>query len=146
MGYSDMKHTPLEERSKDELMELIEALDIEGFNKRNSVEALVEAIKANENYVVGTKKAKQRVHPQLGKYHRVEVHALDGITDIYVGIGIYSADIISGQPVELPKKAIEFLEKSGVSNHYYDEKAITVNGNVGEHKHEIKPNYIIKYL
>lgn len=146
MGYSDMKHTKLEDRSKEELLDILDALEIDGFNKRNSVEAMTEAIKASENYVVGTKKTTEREHKTLGKYIRVEVHALDGIDDIYVGLGLYSAEIISGEPIELPEKVIDFLETSGVSEHYWDAKAITVNGNVGEHKHRIKPNYIIKKL
>ena len=148
-----MKQLKLEDMNKDQLMEFIDAFEIDGFTKRNGEASMIEAIIASGKYTGGLKETGggvqtnekgNRVHKILGEYKKVKVHSLDGIEDIFVGLGMYEANFASGTVVHLPEQIIELIKTSGHGKHYYDPASVSQNGTLGEHKHKIVPNYIIE--
>jgi len=153
-GLNSMKQIKLEDMNKDQLMEFIDAFEIEGFTKRNGEASMIEAILASGKYTGGLvesgnqSKVKDgvRTHPTLGEYKKCKVHALDGNEDIFVSIGIYTAEFNSGVEVTLPEKVFDFLKTAGHGKHYFDPTSVSPNGTLGEHKHKIVPNYIIEYI
>ena len=151
---SSMKRKTLQAMTKAELRNICDTLDIE-YEKGDTNATLIERIKESGKYnpttergvrgVVVDKTSGKRVHPQLGEYKRVIVHARDPKEgSIFASINLYTVEFQPGEEIELPEKMIQFLKKASKIEHYYDPNQISENGNVGVHTYREVPRYIIE--
>ena len=71
-------------------------------------------------------------------------HAQD--SDIFVSIGLYTAEVKPEIEVSLPNAIIDFLKQASTVEHYFDPKAKTENGNVGAHLSRPARKYIVELV
>lgn len=96
-----------------------------------------------------TSMSKVNKHKTLGEYKDCIVyptaHAQKN-TNVFVSIGLYTAEFIPEVKVSLPSKIIDFLKESTVVEHYFDKDATSENGNKGAHKSRQVRKYIVELV
>ncbi len=100
--------------------------------------------KNNPTSMAGVKK-----HKMLGEYKKCIVHPTRHAqqnTNVFVSIGLYTAEFKPEIEVELPMKVIEFLKKAFTKEHYYDRNARSDNGNKGAHLSRKAKLYIVEMV
>ena len=93
--------------------------------------------------------AKVRKHKTLGEYKKCVVHPTrhaQANTNIFVSIGLYTAEFKPEIEVELPSAIIDLLKTTSVVEHYYDAKATSENGNKGAHLSRPAKKYIVELV
>jgi hypothetical protein len=155
---TSMKRKSLPQMNKSELKQLCQALEIE-FDPKDTNAVLVQRIEESGKYqavaergasgvkVIEENGKKKRIHPQLGEYKKVIVHAKNPKEgSIFASINLYTVEFQPGEKIELPVEMIKFLKKASYIEHYYDANAVTENGNLGAHLTREVPRYIIEVV
>ena len=149
---SSMKRKTLQAMTKAELKNICDTLDIE-YEKGDTNATLVERIRESGKYQAVNERGAsgvevvegKRIHPTLGEYKRVIVHARDPKEgSVFASINLYTVEFQPGEEIELPEKMIAFLKKASKIEHYFDRNLISENGNPGVHTYREVPRYIIE--
>jgi len=152
-GSTSMNRKALTQMNKAELTEICSNLEIE-FGKKDTNSILVEKIQESGLYQTVIEKSGarsrvidgKRVHPQLGEYMDVVVHARDPKEgSIFASINLYTVEFQPEEKISLPIGMIKYLKTNCTTvEHYYDANAISEMGSVGVHKTREVPKYIIE--
>lgn len=96
-----------------------------------------------------TTTAKVRKDKVLGEYKKCIIHLTQHAqknTSVFVSINLYTVEVNPDVEVELPEGAIQFLKDAYVLEQYFDENAVSENGNKGVHKTRNAKKYIVEVL
>jgi len=140
----------LKQMNKAELMEILEALELD-FSKKNTNEQMISIIEKSGKYQnvkesSGSTVVKDgvKMHKKLGQYKNVIVNARDSKeTQLFFSIGIYTFEFRSGDVVSLPKGMIKFIKTCSSAEHVFDPQLMTENGNIGGMVTKQVPNYFV---
>jgi len=93
--------------------------------------------------------AKVRKHKTLGEYKKCIVHLTrhaQANSNVFVSIGLYTAEFKPEIEVQLPTAIIDFLKGASTVEHYFDATAKTENGNTGAHLSRLAKKYIVELV
>jgi len=152
---TSMRRKALPQMNKAELLDICQTLGIE-VEKGDTNKVLVDRIQDSGLYQSTIEKTGaatkvvdgKRVHPQLGEYVDVIVHARDPKEgSIFASIGLYTVEFQPEEKISLPIGMVKFLKKDcSTIEHYYDRNAISENGNAGAHLSRRVPKYIVEIV
>ena len=157
-GLTSMSKKGLSSMNKSELMEFMEAFELDapkGMTNAEMVKAIQDSGKYNVVKEVGPSAKivsldgkvdgkKVRVHPVFGEYKKVIVHPRDPKdTSLFFSINAYTVEFHAGDVVDLPKGMIKFIKSCYTLEHYFDKTGVSENGNLGVHATREVPVYFV---